>query len=46
MIVHKTDHLIDVLVLRLTEFHYYESLGYHGHTNADCSYDFVLREKQ
>lgn len=46
IIPHKTNFLVKVLALRLTEFHYYESLGYKGHTEADCSYEFNLKEKE
>lgn len=45
IVPHKTEHLIEVLALRLTEFHYFESLGFKGFTNADCSYEFNRVEK-
>lgn len=38
----KTNHLVEVLPLRLTEYHYYESLGYRGYVEANTSFYFEL----
>lgn len=42
--VNKTNHLVKVLALRLTEYHYFESFGYRGYVDANCSFEFCFRE--
>jgi hypothetical protein len=42
--VNKTNALVKVLVLKLTEFHYFEALGYRGCINPDCSYEYRKTE--
>jgi hypothetical protein len=45
MKVNKTEHLVDVLPLKLTEYHYYESLGYRGYVEANTSFYFELSKE-
>lgn len=46
IVTHKTNHLVDVLSLRLTEQHYAEACGWSKTVNADCSWELNYHDKR